>query len=217
KLTGTVSHEIRNPLGTIRSSVFSIRERIRGQDPAVDRALDRAERNIQRCDRILEELLCYARTNRLVPEPTDIDKWLAGVVDEVHIPETIQLTKKLCCGVNIAFDRERMRRCVTNVIANACQAMAWDDAEGEWELTVETCCSDGRVQIVVRDTGVGIPPDELEKVFEPLYSTKTFGVGLGLPIVKQIVEQHEGGLEIESQPGQGTAVTLWLPGGEQEA
>jgi len=217
QLTGSVSHEIRNPLGTIRSSVFSVRERVRGQDAAVDRALDRAERNIQRCDRIIGELLGYARTNRLAPEPTDIDQWLAGVVDEVHIPKTVRLTRKLRCGANVAFDRERMHRCVTNVIENACQAMAWDEGEGEWELVVETCLSDGQVQIRVKDTGVGIPPDELDKVFEPLYSTKTFGVGLGLPIVKQIMEQHGGDVEIESQQGKGTVVTLWLPRGEQEA
>ena len=217
QLTGSVSHEIRNPLGTIRSSVFSIRERVRGQDAAVDKALDRAERNIQRCDRIIGELLGYARTNRLAPEPTDIDTWLAELLDEIDIPASIRFAKELSCGASVAFDREGMRRCVTNVIENACQAWAGDDAEGEWELAVETCVSDGRVQIRVKDTGVGIPSDALEQVFEPLYSTKTFGVGLGLPIVKQIMEKHGGDVEIESRPGKGTTVTLWLPCGAQEA
>ena len=61
------------------------------------------------------------------------------------------------------------------------------------------------------DTGQGIPPDRLERIFEPLYSTKGFGVGLGLPIVKQIMEMHGGGIDIESKPGEGTRTTLWLP------
>jgi signal transduction histidine kinase len=99
-----------------------------------------------------------------------------------------------------------------NVIANAFQAMA--EGEGEKELTVETRAGDGRIAIVVKDTGPGIGPDQLEKVLEPLYSTKSFGVGLGLPIVKQIAEQHGGAVEIESQAGQGTAVALYLPLGQ---
>jgi signal transduction histidine kinase len=70
---------------------------------------------------------------------------------------------------------------------------------------------EGRAELVFQDTGLGIPPEIREKIFEPLYSTKGFGVGLGLPTVKQIMEQHDGGIEIESIEGAGTQVTLWLP------
>ncbi len=68
-----------------------------------------------------------------------------------------------------------------------------------------------RVEVVIADNGEGIPPADLEKIYEPLYSTKSFGVGLGLPIVKGIMEQHLGGIDIDSQVGIGTKVTLWLP------
>ena len=69
---------------------------------------------------------------------------------------------------------------------------------------------DGRIEVVFEDRGPGIAPDVYERIFEPLFSTKSFGVGLGLPVVKQIMEQHGGGIEIETDEGRGTAVCLWL-------
>jgi signal transduction histidine kinase len=216
QLVATVSHEIRNPLGTIHSSIFSVGERVRGRDKSVDRALARAERNIQRCDHIIEELLSYTRNQPINLTATDIDGWLDELLDEMPIPEGIRRTKKLRCNVRLPIDPERLRRCVINVIDNACQAMSGNKGNRASLLTVETSVADGRVRIQVRDTGPGIPPDRLGKIFEPLHSTKTFGMGLGLSIVKQIMEQHRGGVEMESREGEGALVTLWLPRGEQE-
>ncbi len=86
-----------------------------------------------------------------------------------------------------------------------------DTGSLEHTLTVRTQEHDGRVEVIFEDTGPGIPPDVYERIFEPLYSTKGFGIGLGLPVVKQIMEQHGGGIEIESEEGRGTRVYLWLP------
>jgi len=206
-LIGTVSHEIRNPLGTIHSSIFSVSERVRGRDEAVDRALARAERNIQRCDRIIEDLLSYTRRQAPCLKATDIDDWLNEVLDEMPVPAAVRLTRKLHCGVGLPVDRERLRRCIVNVVENAWQAMT----AGPAELTVETRVLDRRLQIRVGDTGPGIPPELMGRIFDPLFSTKTFGMGMGLPIVKQIMEQHSGGVEVESREGKGVLVTLWLP------
>ena len=79
------------------------------------------------------------------------------------------------------------------------------------QLTVTTQVVDGRLEIEISDTGCGIPDEMMDRIFEPLFSTKSFGVGLGLPIVKSIMEQHGGGVEINSQVGVGTSVALWLP------
>ena len=78
-------------------------------------------------------------------------------------------------------------------------------------LTVKTQATEGRVEIVFDDNGPGIPANVLPRIFEPLFSTKGFGVGLGLPTVKQIMEQHGGGIDIDSVPGQSAQVRLWLP------
>lgn len=211
RLVATVSHEIRNPLGTIQSSLFSLRERLGGRDEAADKALDRAERNVRRCDRIIEDLLSYTRKQPPRLAPTDIDGWLAEALDEIRIPAGVRFEKHLLSGATVLADHDRLRRCVVNVIDNAVQAMVPGACAGETTLTVETRTLEGRVEIRVADTGPGIPPDRFNKVFEPFYSTKPFGVGLGLPVVRQIMEQHSGGVVIENRDGGGARVTLWLP------
>jgi PAS domain S-box-containing protein len=218
-LIAIVSHELRNPLGTIRASLFAIDDRARGKGLEVERALDRAERNIVRCDKIIEELLDYARSHDLDLEPTDLDAWLTELLDEQTLPEGIEGTRDLGAGVIVKLDRERFRRCFLNVIGNACQAMTEKDMDEDADkvikeknsLRVASRVVGERLEIRVIDTGTGIHPEELAKIFQPLYSTKGFGVGLGLPIVKQIMDQHGGGVEVESKPGKGTMVTLWLP------
>ncbi|MHB8973125.1 MAG: sensor histidine kinase [Pirellulaceae bacterium] len=105
------------------------------------------------------------------------------------------------------MDEERLRRCMVNLVTNACQAMQPPGGE----LTVTSRLQDGVVMLSVADTGCGIPADQQEKVFEPLFSTKSFGVGLGLPIVKQVVEQHGGCIKLHSTPGRGTILEIALP------
>jgi len=217
KLTATVSHELRNPLGTINSSLYSINEQIRGKGLSVERALDRARRNITRCDGIIEELLDFTRVRDLELETTDIDQWLDEVLDSLPLPEGIILVRVLTSELTVRLDKERSRRCIINTIVNACQAIeqkgiiAADD-----RVTIQTSVDADTLKINVVDTGVGIDAEQLEQVFEPLYSTKSFGVGLGLTNTKQIMEQHGGGIEIKSKLGAGTTVTLWLPLGNSE-
>ncbi|MBN1488785.1 MAG: response regulator [Phycisphaerae bacterium] len=210
QLIGTVAHEIRNPLGTVRTSVFSIDERARGKGLDIERALDRAERNIVRCDAIIEELLDYARLKQATRVPTPLDSWLESVLHEYPVPDGIQLTLALTANATVPLDRERFRRAVLNVLTNAHQAIQ-QASQPQGRITVETETVANRVRVAIADNGLGIPPDVRDKIFEPLYSTKTFGVGLGLSIVKRTIEQHEGTIELDSTPGRGTTVTFWLP------
>ena len=123
----------------------------------------------------------------------------------------LSVGRDLASGVEAAFDRDRLRRAVVNVNDNACQAVEGNGDGADNEVVVATKVNGERVEIVVTDNGPGIADDELGKVFEPLYSTKSFGVGLGLPVVEKIVEEHGGGVDITSTIGRGTQVTLWLP------
>jgi signal transduction histidine kinase len=102
------------------------------------------------------------------------------------------------------------------MVNNSAQAVAKSKSSNggranEKDLTIETYIADHRLKIVISDSGAGISKEHLEKIFEPLFSTKSFGVGLGLPIVKGILEQHSGDIEIESTLNVGTKVTLSLP------
>ena len=207
KLAGMVSHEIRNPLGTLSSSLYIIGERLKGTDLGTERPLERARRALKRCDAIVEEFLDYARGQELHKTKTDVDAWLGGILSEYEPPKGITLTWRLAFAAVVEMDPERLRRVVINLLDNASQAM--QDTGGS--ITVAGKQAFGRLELDFSDTGPGILREDLEKIFEPLYSTKAFGVGLGLPICKQIVEQHGGGINIESEAGKGAVVSLWLP------
>ena len=211
QLTATVAHEIRNPLGTVQTSVFSIGDAIeRKETKRVDRALSLATRNIRRCDGIITELLDFTRQKELKKATLDIDAWLEDLLNEQKIPEGVDCKSAINAGILVPFDPEYLRRAVINVVANAVQALEDDESPGK-ELKVKTAVAGNRLVIKVIDTGPGISDDIRKKIFEPLFSTKSFGVGLGLAIVEDIMAEHGGGIEIESKPGNGTAVVLWLP------
>lgn len=219
QITATVSHELRNPLGTIRTSVFSLKERLAAGNAGDVRTLERIERNVVRCDNIINDLLDFSRTRTSSPEPTDIGPWLRELVDELTKPDWLRVELELALdGVVVALDQDRLRRAVINVVDNAVQAVQHSQANVDPPdgcLRVAACVEGEpaaeRLVIRVRDTGPGIEPEVRGRIFEPLFSTKTYGVGLGLPTVQQILEQERGGVEIASAPGEGTEVTLWLP------
>ena len=213
QLTATVAHEIRNPLGTVRTSVFSIGDALMRNEPGrIERALKLAERNIVRCDAIITELLDFTRDRLLQKKPTLIDTWLDSVLDEMNIPKSITLVKELQSNAEVPIDSEHLRRAIINTVENAIDALQEKGPVAEKSrLTVTTQVSGSRLEIRISDTGCGIPDEVMKRVFEPLFSTKSFGVGLGLPIVKGIMEQHGGGIEISSQGDVGTTVVLWLP------
>ncbi len=211
QLTATVAHEIRNPLGTIRNSVFSISEAIgRGQPERATRALDMADRNIKRCDRIIQDLLDFSRKREMHCNTIDFDAWLLALLQETTVPEGIEMAHTLSASVKVRFDADHLRRVFVNVLQNAFQALE-DPSAPKRHVHISTQVEDQQLQIRVQDTGSGIPEEVMEKIFEPLFSTKTFGVGLGVPIIKGIMEEHGGRVDYSSTMGQGTTVTLWLP------
>lgn len=215
QLTGTVAHELRNPLGAVATSISAIRYKSNAAGLDMERSLARAERGIARCDRIITELLDFARAKGLQREPTRIGEWIATIIAEHDIPDGISLSMDLKIGdAEVPVDREDFRRALINVIDNACQAIengpgGRDSVGGR--ISIACAISDGRLVCEIRDTGPGIPADSLHQVMEPLFSTKSFGTGLGLPTVNRIMEEHGGGIDIESEPGQGALVRLWLP------
>jgi PAS domain S-box-containing protein len=216
QLTATVSHELRNPLGAIRPSLFILENKVSMDDPVVSESIRRIDRNIVRCDHIIDELLDFTRISNLAFQPGPFDQWLDQVLMEQAALSGMAIARKFnLTGVVINFDPDRLRRAIINVYDNACQAMLTEDNPEEFipgaSLTISTHMNGDRVEIVLDDSGPGISSEVLPRIFEPLYSTKSFGIGLGLPTVKQIMSQHGGGIEIEPRKGGGTRTVLWLP------
>ncbi len=214
-LTATVSHELRNPLGAIRTSMYIIEKVADISDDRLARSVDRINRSVTRCDNIIDELLDFTRIQNLEPAETLLDRWLGVLLSEQAVPEGIEVRRKFGAPkIRVMADTDRLRRAVINVYENACHALAQASEAGgkrTCRITVETRVRRNRYEIIVSDSGDGIPQETLPKIFEPLFSTKNFGVGLGLPTVKQIMEQHSGGVEAGNGRRQGARFVLWLP------
>lgn len=211
RLTATIAHDIRNPLGTINTSVFSIRVAIEKNQPErIKKALKLAERNIKRCDHILSEFLKITQKVEINRKPVNIDTWIEGLLEEITFPQHIELLHDLNCNNTFPVDPEQLHRALANIITNAIQAMKDDDSPGN-KLTVQTNMIEENMVIRVSDTGIGIPVDVLGKIYEPLFSTKRFGVGLGLTVAREIIEKHKGTISVESKAGSGTKVTIKIP------
>jgi signal transduction histidine kinase len=215
QVAGTVSHELRNPLSAIRNSMALLRQLIVGKVSGVERSLDRIDRNIERCARIINDILDFTRVRELQREQVGIDAWLGDTLNEIAVPPQVTVRRELEFGAEITLDCNRFRQIIVNLVDNAAQALVdigWacpDDRQRT--ITVRTEDAGPYVRLSVSDNGPGIPADSLTKIFEPLFTTKSFGVGLGLPTVRQIVEQHGGTIDVESTVDQGTVFTIWLP------
>jgi diguanylate cyclase len=213
QIAATVGHELRNPLASIRSSMELLRKQTSGKELGVERALDRIDRNTDRCANIISDLLNFARKKELVSEPTPLAAWLTDILDEHTLPAEVALHRDLRATDEIPVDRQKLRQVIVNLIDNATQAMTatdWQPAQAR-HIIVRTESVDRGVRLSVVDNGPGIAPDVLPRIFEPLFTTKTFGIGLGMPMVKQIVELHQGTIAVDSTIGQGTTIQIWLP------
>jgi signal transduction histidine kinase len=219
QLTATVSHELRNPLGVIRNTFYSLGEVVKQGGLRLDRQLGRIDRNITRCNDIITKMLDYTRTRELDESPQVFDEWLREVLDEYELPPDIVLRRELGApGIHVMFDPGRLQQVFVNLLDNARDAItetrSGEEGGGAGDaasITIRTSAFADRLDVSIHDTGGGIPAEVLPKIFEPLFSTKGFGVGLGLPTVKQIVEQHGGAIAIDSTPGNGATVALSFP------
>lgn len=220
QLTATVAHELRNPLGAVRTSSFLLERKLRDKDLGVEGQLDRINKGIIRCDNIITQLLDFSRTRQLSCQPGDLDGWLAQVMEEIAktLPQAISINVDLGLdGAMVPFDPARLQRAVVNLLTNASEAMVGqgDDpskfAAATPSITVVTRREGGNAIISIADNGPGMSADVVARIREPLFTTKSFGTGLGVPAVEQIVNQHGGKLEIASEPGKGASFTLWLP------
>jgi signal transduction histidine kinase len=220
QLTATVAHEIRNPLNTIRTAAYLIERKLDASTPEIDAQLGRIGKGVVRCDSIIGELLDFTRTRALQVETVEVDKWLSEVVSEQaqKLPSIVKVEFELGLpGMSAHFDPSRMYRVIVNFLTNASEAMVdkGDDpskfATSEPRIVISTSLSSCGIEITCTDNGPGIPDDVLLRIREPLFTTKSFGIGLGLPAVEKILDEHGGNLRIETQVGQGTRMTACIP------
>jgi len=222
QLTATVSHELRNPLGVIRSSNFYLHRKIKEKDAKIEKHLKRIDDQVSMCDAIVADLLEYTRGRNASMVKEELTPWLAQVVQQLQESEGMAIAADLCADLPaVPHDREKMRRVMINVLDNAIQAVrAREQAEkaaGEPYvpgIKLVTTVENDAVIITVTDNGTGMSEETLQRAFEPLFTTRARGTGIGLANVKKIVEEHHGTVSLKSSPGEGTQLSLALPCGE---
>ncbi len=206
QLSSSISHELRNPLAVIHNSVYFLSMTASQYGEKITKHLEILRREVKRANSIISDLLEFSRTKTPALEAGDINSLIVETLKQIEIPERISAERSLSAELGLAaFDREQIRRVLINILENAVQAIT-----EEGTITVETQRLDDKIHIRVKDSGIGIPHDIQERIFEPLFTTKIRGVGLGLAIVQNIVEKHRGNIQIDSVPGQGTLVTVAL-------
>ena len=220
QLAAGVSHEIRNPLAAVFLHVEVLAEEL--QDPApespetVADALAAITTHLARIDDLVQDYLTLVRVGTIERTPQDVGTALQAWVGEWQALAaqrglTFQWDGLATLG-EIPCHLSALRRALLNLVQNAVEAMS---AGGTLTLTGQGTAT--HVQLTLRDTGSGIPAGQLGRLFEPLYTTKPGGTGLGLYLVHEIVTAHEGQVTVESVAGQGTTVTVTLPRGTTAA
>jgi signal transduction histidine kinase len=218
QLTATIAHEIRNPLGSVRTSAFLLEKKLANKNLGVEQQIDRINKGVVRCDNIITQLLDYSRTKSVQSKPVKLDDWLETLVGEEaqRLPLKVEIECELGLGeLEVPVDPARLQRAVTNLLNNASEAMMTEHRPAgdtrPFAIRVSTSIENDMIALRVQDTGPGISAENLAKVREPLFTTKSFGTGLGIPAIEQIAQQHGGRLDIQSELGHGATFTVYLP------
>jgi len=212
QLASGVSHELRNPLGAIKNAVFYIRRRVARTElpttePRVLEFLDIMDEEVNVANKVITDLLGFSR----VAKPTVSPVNAAGVIEDAlrHAPqpENIDLVKNINENLPMVMvDADQIRQVFINIILNAQQAMSKDG-----RLDIHARSKGEFVEVEFADTGCGIPESDIDKIFDPLFTTKAKGIGLGLSVCKSVLERHGGDIRVESKAGRGTTFTVSLP------
>lgn len=211
KMAGGVAHEVRNPLSSIKGLAALLGSRF-AEESEERHSATLLIHEVERLNRAITELLNFAKPLPLDREPFDLETLLTDSLTLIASDATALgvVTRHRVEGdlPPVVGDRDRLNQVLLNLYLNSMQAM---EQGGTLTVTARTGERAGTVQIVVRDSGSGIAPEILDRIMDPYFTTKPQGSGLGLAMVHKIMEEHGGGVQVESRVGEGTTVTLTLP------
>lgn len=211
QLASTIAHELRNPLAAIKMAAFNIKRK--AANPDLDKHIDNINKKVAESDQIIQNVLNFSRTKTPRFETLkliELIKENLGTVSSKYSGGEVEVKESFTCPDDclIEADAGQMAAVLSNILDNAYQALP--EKKGSIEITVSlegtTNCL-----IQIKDSGTGIAKEDLEKIFNPFYTTKAKGTGLGLTVCQELVTLHGGKLEIESVLGKGTTVKITLP------
>ncbi len=221
QMAGGVAHELRNPLGAIKNSAYYLNLVLEDVEPEVKDVLGIMEKEVGTCNKIITSLLDFARIKFPARQKVDVNDLLQAVLARVSIPGNVELVYQLEEGLPaILVDPDQLELVFGNLVLNAIQAMTLPPLTNSGRkaktpkggrLNIQSQISSQWVAVSIGDTGTGISDENLAKVFEPFFSTKAKGIGLGLALTRDLVDLNKGSIEVQSQVGQGSTFTVRLP------
>jgi len=202
-----VGHDLRNPLQGISGAAYNIRKHLGSTaDRSVTDMLDVIDNGVKYSNRIVNDLLDFSRESQIRLLPTTPKSIVRQALANQEIPNNIRVEDRMLDDSEFLADEAKLSRVITNLVQNAVDAMPKGGT-----LTISSTRKDSSVSIRVADTGIGIPRDHLSKIWNTLFTTKSKGMGLGLPICKRFVEAHGGTISVETTVGKGSVFTVTIP------
>jgi len=211
ELTASFAHEIRNPIAAAKSLVQQM-----GEDPTSNENVEYAKvalDELQRVEKSVSHLLKYAKEEDYSFDNVNlaaiIDASLTQMRSKLET-KNVSISRNYIGGPTVRADADKLRQVFTNIIDNAIDAMDSNPAERHLDLAIRST-HPGMATVTIRDNGCGIPEDKLGKIFNPFYTTKQTGTGLGMGIAKKVVESHRGRIDVSSRVGEGTIFSISIP------
>ncbi|HXR34701.1 MAG TPA: ATP-binding protein, partial [Candidatus Binataceae bacterium] len=211
ELTASFAHEIRNPIAAAKSLVQQM-----GEDPTSNENVEYAKvalDELARVERSVSHLLKYAKEEDYHFDNVNLAGVLDGAITQLRSKleaKQVSVSRNYIGGPTIRADADKLRQVFTNVIDNAIDAMESSTGERRLELAIRTTHPE-TATVVIRDNGCGMPEDQLSKIFNPFYTTKTNGTGLGMGIARKVMDAHNGRIEVHSEAGSGTEFLISIP------
>jgi PAS domain S-box-containing protein len=212
QLASGVGHELRNPLGAIKNAVFFVRRKIASTElpaaePRVVEFLDIMDGEVDAANKVITDLLDFSRVVKPSVSLARIDAIIEDALKHAPMPDNIELLREIGTELPMVMvDADQIRQVFVNIILNAQQAMP---DGGRFRISARR--DGGFLEVGFADSGAGIPQSAMKKIFDPLFTTKAKGIGMGLAVCKSILEKHGGDIKVDSREGRGALFTVYLP------
>ncbi len=207
KLAATIRHDLRNPLAVINNSNYYLRMKIGDSDETLKRHFNMIDQQIGYADRIIGDLLDFSKTTSPKMQAASVNQLLEEIINSFQAKKGLTINLEPMADLPlVSLDEGLIRRAIENILTNAEQSMPTGG-----EIRVSSRIEQDQLCISISDTGEGIPKENLERIFEPLFTTKKNGIGLGLMIVKEILAKHKGVVLVESEVKKGSTFIMKLP------
>lgn len=212
QIVGSVNHELRQPLEVITNAVYYLKTQLERNDIGpikkdFERFLNIISEECVNTTDLVNELLNFTRKKEIVPHGVDLNQLLESILQKIEIPHKVRVKKQFDPDLPLVYaDPAQLSRGFYNILLNGIQAMPKGGV-----LQVSTESSGESVSLTIQDSGIGISPEHMKKIFEPLFTTKSKGIGLGLSLVKEYIEANQGQMKIQSKEGIGTTFRVSFP------